>query len=138
MHAIAFLIGNRRAINRLPVHFYIARLAVHINIQQSNTYRKDLSWLHFDDDPRAQERQQVKDQQFYIFVFAAYPVIPSSNYVYEQPGAWQIYRDTEQPRKKEISQKESRLQFSQRQFQQQRQTAPVQIRRESQPQHSKR
>ena len=27
--------------------------------------RKDLSWLHLDNEPRVQERQQGKDQQFY-------------------------------------------------------------------------
>ena len=32
-------------------------------IYQSNTYSKDLNWPHFDDEPRVQERQQVKDQQ---------------------------------------------------------------------------
>ena len=38
------------------------------NIYQSNTYRKDLSWPHFDDEPRVQEKQQVKDQQSeYLF-----------------------------------------------------------------------
>ena len=36
---------------------------VQMNIYQSYTYRKDLSWLHFDDEPRVQKRQQVKDQQ---------------------------------------------------------------------------
>ena len=50
-----------------------------MNIYQSNTYKKDLTWLHFDDKPRAQERQQVKDQQSYISVFVAYQTIPSSN-----------------------------------------------------------
>ena len=50
-----------------------------MNIYQSNTYRKDLSWLYFDDEPRVQERQQVKDQQSYISVSVAYPAIPSSN-----------------------------------------------------------
>ena len=34
---------------------------VHMNIYQSNTYRKDLSWPHSDDEPRIQEKQQVKD-----------------------------------------------------------------------------
>ena len=29
---------------------------VQMNIYQSNTYRKDLSWLHSKDEPRAQER----------------------------------------------------------------------------------
>ena len=50
---------------------------------KSNTYRKDFSWLHFDDEPRVQERQQVKDQQFCIFIFVAYPAIPSSNWEHQ-------------------------------------------------------
>ena len=33
-----------------------------MNIYQSNTYRKDLSWLHFNDQLRVQERHQVKEQ----------------------------------------------------------------------------
>ena len=37
------------------------------NIYQSNTYRKDLSWSYFDNEPRVQEKQQVKDQQSCIF-----------------------------------------------------------------------
>ena len=36
------------------------------NIYQSNDYRIDLSWLHFNDEPRNKKRQQVKDQQSYI------------------------------------------------------------------------
>ena len=48
-----------------------------MNIYQSNTYRKDLSWLHFDDEPRVQERQQEKDQQSCIPIFIAY--LTSSN-----------------------------------------------------------
>ena len=45
-------------------HFtVIAVEPVQINIYQSNTYRKDLKWLHFDNDPMAQESSQVKDQQ---------------------------------------------------------------------------
>ena len=28
-----------------------------MNIYQSNTYRKDLSWPHFGDEPRVQENQ---------------------------------------------------------------------------------
>ena len=35
---------------------------VQFNFCKSNTYRKDLSWLHFDDEPRAQERYKIKDQ----------------------------------------------------------------------------
>ena len=45
----------------------------------SNTYRKELSWLHFDNEPKVQERQQVKDQNSYVSFFVAYPIIPSSN-----------------------------------------------------------
>ena len=51
------------------------------NIYQSNIYRKALSWPHFDFDnePRVQKKQQVKDQQSCIFVFVACLPIPSSN-----------------------------------------------------------
>ena len=42
-----------------------------MNIYQSNTYRKDLSWLYFYDDPRVQERQQMLKQS-YIPVSVAY------------------------------------------------------------------
>ena len=52
---------------------------VEMNIYQSNIYRKDLNWLLFDNEPRVQERQPVKDQQFCISVFVAYPTILSSN-----------------------------------------------------------
>ena len=48
-------------------------------IFQSNTNRKDLTWPHFDDEQRVQEKQQVKDQQSCIFVFVACLTIPSSN-----------------------------------------------------------
>ena len=42
------------------------------NIYQRNTYqRQDLSWPHFDDEVRVQEKQQVKDQLSCIFVFVA-------------------------------------------------------------------
>ena len=32
--------------------------------KSTNTYRKDLSWLHFEDVPRVQEKQQVKEEKF--------------------------------------------------------------------------
>ena len=50
-----------------------------MNIYQSNTYRKDLSWLRFDNERKGQERQQVKDQQSCIIIFVAYLTVPSSN-----------------------------------------------------------
>ena len=40
--------------------------SVQMNIYQSNTYRKDLSWLNFDVESRIQEKQQMKEQQSYI------------------------------------------------------------------------
>ena len=52
---------------------------VRMNIYQKNALEKDLSWLHFDSEPRVQERQQLKDQQSYISAFVAYLKIPSSN-----------------------------------------------------------
>ena len=41
---------------------------VQINIYQSNTYRKDLSWFHFDNEPTTIES-----------VFVAYLIFPSSS-----------------------------------------------------------
>ena len=84
---------------------------VQMNIYQSNTYKKYLSWLHFDDEPRVQERQQEKDQQSCISSFVAYLTISSRN---EKPqprndssipcmAVWYIYRDLEQPQEKEAS-----------------------------------
>ena len=41
------------------------------------------SWLHFNSEPRVQEKQQVKDQQSCISVFVAYATFPSSNWEYQ-------------------------------------------------------
>ena len=38
-------------------------LPVEMNTTQSNTYRKDLDWLHFNNNPMVQEKQQVQHQQ---------------------------------------------------------------------------
>ena len=53
------------------------------NIYQSDTYRKDLSWPHFDDEPMLQEKQQVKNKHSCIFVFVACLTFPSSNLVHQ-------------------------------------------------------
>ena len=53
--------------------------AVQLNIYRSNACRNDLSWLHFDDEQRLQERQQVKDEQSFISLFVPYPTISSSS-----------------------------------------------------------
>ena len=52
---------------------------VQLNAYQSNSYRKDLSWLHFDEEPLIQERQQVKEQQPCLSIFVAYPTISNSD-----------------------------------------------------------
>ena len=38
---------------------------------------EELSWIHFNNEPKVQERQQVKDQQSCIYIFVAYPTIPA-------------------------------------------------------------
>ena len=81
------------------------------NIYQSNTYRKDLSWPHLNDEPRVQEKQQVKDQQSCISAFVACLAYPSSNWGHQPRrdnsipymGVWYIYKETEQPQEKETS-----------------------------------
>ena len=75
---------------------------VQLNTNQSNTY-KGLSLLIFDDEPKVQERQKVKDHQSYLFVFVAYLTFPNSSKE-QQPKhennipykvVWQIFRDRE-------------------------------------------
>ena len=46
-----------------------------MNVYQRNTCRKDLSELQFDDEPRVQKRQHVKDQLSCISVFVAFLTI---------------------------------------------------------------
>ena len=50
-----------------------------VELVQINLYRKDLSWLHFNDELMVKKRQQVKDQQSCISIFVAYLTVPSSN-----------------------------------------------------------
>ena len=50
---------------------------VQIDTYQINTYRKDLSWLHFDNQLRDQEKQQVMEKQSNISIFVAYPIFSS-------------------------------------------------------------
>ena len=47
--------------------------------EQSNTYRKDLSWLHLSDEPRVQEKAAGEGYSFCIFDFVACPTIPRSD-----------------------------------------------------------
>ena len=50
--------GDRKVIQSIRIMIRPA-WTVQMNIYQSNTYRKDLSWLHYHHEPRVQERQQV-------------------------------------------------------------------------------
>ena len=45
---------------------------VQVSIYQSNIFRKDIHWLHFEHEPRAQKRQHMEDQQSYISVSGVY------------------------------------------------------------------
>ena len=82
---------------------------VQMNVNKSNTYRKDLTWLHLDNDPRVQEGQQVKEQQPFISVFVAYLTFSRNSQDYQPrydnsisyKTIWKIYRDTGQPQEKE-------------------------------------
>ena len=124
----------------------MTRIVVQMNIYQSNNYRKGLSWLHVDDEPGVQEKEQVMDQQSAISVYVVYLTIPS-NIQEHQPRqdnsipcmvVWQIQRDTEQPQGKKLHRtiKSSNIlrgSFSNRD----NVPAPIQIRRQIQPQHLK-
>ena len=86
---------------------------------QINTYRKDLNWLHFDNEPRFQDQQQVKNQQSYVSNFVAYLKYPSSSQNNQLrcnnsticKSVGQLYRDKKQSQKKETSKNKLRLRF---------------------------
>ena len=50
------------------------------SVYQSNTYRRELSCPHFDNEPRVPGKQQLNDQQSCISVLVACLTIPSSNW----------------------------------------------------------
>ena len=52
---------------------------VQMNTYQINDYRKNVTRLHFEDEPKVQGRQLVKDQQSCISLSVAYLTTPSSN-----------------------------------------------------------
>ena len=119
---------------------------VQMNIYQSNTYKKDLSWVHFHDESRAQERQQVKEQQPYIYIFVVYLRVPSSSKEHQLKhdnsipckDVWWIYRDTEHSQK-ETSWNKFVSNFLGGNFSNRDNVrAPIQFRKERQPKHLKR
>ena len=87
------------------------RKDLQMNICLSNTYRKTLRRLHFDDRPRVQKRQKVKDQQSYISTFVVYPTYLSSSLDHKPKHdksvpwkvVWYIHRDKAQIMEKETS-----------------------------------
>ena len=121
-------------------------MQVQMNIYHSNTYRKDLSWLHFDNEPRVQEMKQLKDQQSCISIFVAYPTISSSN-LEHQPEVTTIFHawlygrfiNTQSNlRRKKLHRMNPGLKFLGGSFSNRDNVrAPIQFRRESQCQHLK-
>ena len=108
------------------------------------TYTKDISWPHFDNEPRVQKKQQVENQQSCILICLT---ILSSNQGHQprcdnsipHMGIWQIYRDTEQPQEKKTSQDKLSSNFLGGSFSNRDNIGtPIQFRRQGQPQHLKR
>ena len=56
---------------------------VQMNISQSNTYKKYLAWRYFDEEPRVQEKQEVKDEQSHIHFSVVCPGYSYSSYEHE-------------------------------------------------------
>ena len=106
---ILYTNNNRKIMTSLENKDMTPVEQVQMNVNKSNTYRKDLTWLHLDNDPRVQEGQQVKEQQPCISVFVAYLTFSRSSQDYQSrydnsipyKTIWKIYRDTGQPQEKE-------------------------------------
>ena len=113
---------------------------VQMNIYQSNAYRKDLSSLHFDDERRVQERQQVKNQQSCISVYVAYPTIRSRNFEHQSRHGNSIqYMARETLKLKKLHRTNQDSNFLGGSLSNKDNVwAPIQFTRESQPQHLKR
>ena len=119
-----------------------------MSIYPYTTYKRTLSWLHSDDEPRVQERQHMKDQLSYMSVFIAYLTYSTfSFFIQHLPrhdkssscmAVWQIYRYRATLRKKlhRTNQGSNFVggNFSNRDYVR----APILFRRERQPQHLKR
>ena len=106
---ILYTNNNRKIMTSLENKDMTPVEQVQMNVNKSNTYRKDLTWLHLDNDPRVQEGQQVKEQQPCISFFVAYLTFSRSSQDYQSrydnsipyKTIWKIYRDTGQPQEKE-------------------------------------
>ena len=60
-----------------------------MNIYQSRTYRKDLNWPRFDEEPNVLEKQQVLDQQSYRFTFGE-KTISNTPKSYDSQSFWKV------------------------------------------------
>ena len=121
---------------------------VQMNIYQSNTYRKDLSWLHFDNEPRVQKTGSKKRtnspaypflwliQQFQV---ATRSTSPDMTTVFH---AWSYGRFIEiqsNLRRKKLHRTNQGSNFLEGSFSNRANVrAPIQFGRDSQPQHLKR
>ena len=56
------IIQSIRITRRPPSRIRKWNQLVQMNIYQSNTYRKDLSWLHFDDEPKGGRDRQAASE----------------------------------------------------------------------------
>ena len=59
-----------------------------MKVYLSDTDGKDLSQPHFDDEPGIQERQEVKDQQSYIFNSVVYLTVQIHGSSISSKVAW--------------------------------------------------
>ena len=118
-----------------------------MNIYQSNTYRNNLSWLHFDNEPRVQERYQVKDQQSCISIFVAYlqfqvtttgtsPDMRTALHTWSNGRFIEVESNLRRKKLRRTNQGSNFLGDNFSNWDNVR--APIQFRRESQPQHLKR
>ena len=72
---------------------------------------KYFSWLPFGNDPRVQEKEQLKEHESYISVSVVYLKFPSTSWEYQsrheksilRKTVWYIYRDKEQDQEKKVS-----------------------------------
>ena len=120
---------------------------VQMDIYQSNTYRKDLSWPHFASWPGVQERQQVKDQQNCISVSVANLAIPSGYQEHEPRHdnsipymvVWQLQRYRATSEERNFIERIKTPIFLEAVLEiEAMYNPPIQFRRENQPKHPKR
>ena len=118
-----------------------------MNIYQSNTYRKYLSWLHFDDETRVHNGRQLKDQNFYISVSVVYLTFTSSSK--EHPPrldnsipwtfVWYLLGTKDYPRRKKLHRNSQGTNFLRDGISNRVNVrAPIQFRRKRQPQYLER